>query len=167
MDIPAIVLEDDRFIFNFTTGKIDKKYRWRGGKREKWTKLCDTNNSDGYKIMNIDKKEIKQHRILYEKYYNIKIPENMKIDHINGIKYDNRIVNLRMVTNQQNCQNRKGPNKTNTSGHKNISFKKDRRKWRVNIGTTDYGDFIKIEDAIIKRNKVIIELNNNGAIYTV
>ncbi len=45
------------------------------------------------------------HRIVWE-HFNGPITKGMHIDHINGIKSDNRLVNLRMVTPYENVQNR-------------------------------------------------------------
>jgi len=54
------------------------------------------------------------------------------IDHINGIKNDNRIENLREATKQNNAWN---TTKTvlNTSGYKNISWNKRDKRWYVRI----------------------------------
>ena len=42
------------------------------------------------------------HRIIWETYHQMEIPPGMEINHINGIKHDNRIVNLELVTPQEN-----------------------------------------------------------------
>lgn len=34
------------------------------------------------------------------------IPSGLHIDHLNGIRYDNILENLRLVTNSENCRNR-------------------------------------------------------------
>ncbi|WP_436868476.1 HNH endonuclease signature motif containing protein, partial [Enterobacter hormaechei] len=44
--------------------------------------------------------------------HNGPIPQNMEIDHINRIKLDNRLENLRLATRRQNACNIS----TNTSG---------------------------------------------------
>ena len=43
------------------------------------------------------------HRFIYECYHGA-IPEGMVIDHINDNKYDNRLKNLQLCTQQQNCK---------------------------------------------------------------
>jgi len=44
-----------------------------------------------------------------------------QIDHINGIRHDNRISNLRLATNKQNCQNTKQARVNNKSGFLGVS----------------------------------------------
>ena len=44
------------------------------------------------------------HRIVWETF-NGEIPEGMEIDHINTIRDDNRLENLRLVTHKENCNN--------------------------------------------------------------
>ena len=51
-----------------------------------------------------------------------------QVDHINRDRSDNRIENLRWVDNSENGQNQ-GNYKTNTSGHKNISYNKTKKKY--------------------------------------
>ena len=67
-------------------------------------------DKDGYLILKIKGKQYKSHRLAYAKYYNTN-PIGI-IDHINRIKTDNRIVNLRLVTQKENVLNKKFyPNK--------------------------------------------------------
>ena len=47
------------------------------------------------------------------------IPEKKVIDHINGDPFDNRLVNLRVATMKENCQNRKVADK-NTHRFKGV-----------------------------------------------
>lgn len=79
----------------------------------------------------------------------------MDIDHINGERSDNRISNLRLATNQQNCANAK-VSVLNTSGHKAV--RKRNGKWQVRIGAggrIHVGAFETLEEAILERDKAL------------
>jgi hypothetical protein len=58
----------------------------------------------GYINIKIYKKTYKAHRLVY--FYINGIFPLKQIDHINGIKYDNRLCNLRDSTNRENCSNK-------------------------------------------------------------
>lgn len=75
-------------------------------------------------------KVYKAHRLAWLYVYGV-LPLSF-LDHINGIANDNRIVNLREVSNAQNLQNQK-LRKTNTSGYKGVSWRKARGKWEAQI----------------------------------
>ena len=67
------------------------------------------------------------HRLVAIHY--IPNPENKReVDHINRIRTDNRIENLRWATSSENNQN-KGISKNNTTGVKNISYSIPRDYW--------------------------------------
>lgn len=51
------------------------------------------------------------------------------IDHKNGCKFDNRVINLRRATHSQNLANRTRPHARNTSGLRGVSFHKAARRW--------------------------------------
>jgi hypothetical protein len=72
----------------------------------------------GYIKGNLNKKTYREHRLVWIWHYG-DIPENLQIDHINRIKTDNRIENLRLVTHSENNKNR-NPYKINK---KNINQK--------------------------------------------
>jgi hypothetical protein len=81
---------------------------------------------------------------------------NLVMDHINGVKHDNRIVNLRLVTNEQNARNRATPS-TNSSGVMGVHWSKCKKKWRAQInfgkGNKHLGYFTDLERAKVVRKE--------------
>ncbi len=83
----------------------------------------------GYISCNIDGKPYKAHRLAWLYVYG-NLPSE-QIDHINGCRSDNRIVNLRQANNAENQQNRLAQ-KNNTSGFLGVCpFPNN--KWRAQI----------------------------------
>ena len=105
------------------------------------------------------------HRLVADAF--IDNPENKTcVDHIDNIRKNNHVSNLRFATNKENSQNRK-ISKRNTSGIKGISYYKGSKKWQayINIdGIRIYlGYFDNIEDAKQAR---IQRANQAFGIYT-
>lgn len=92
--------------------------------------LAGSIHSKGYKRVQLDGTYYLMHRLAWLYTYG-KFPLNT-IDHINGVRTDNRISNLREATISENNQNR-GMLKNNTSGHKGVSWNKRIKKWEVSI----------------------------------
>ena len=83
------------------TGKLTWKFRRRGIEKDEAGSIT----LNGYITVGVERKEYLGHRLAWLIYYG----ENPKydIDHINGIKTDNRIENLRDVTRRENSLNKK------------------------------------------------------------
>lgn len=85
-------------------------------------------------------------------------PDNMVVDHIGGIdtRYDNRKLNLRIVTQQQNTMNCQ-ISKNNTSGVTGVYWHKSAKKWaasiKINRKPIHLGLFEDVNDAIIARKQ--------------
>lgn len=84
----------------------------------------------GYVCIKIDGLEYKAHRLSWF-YVNGKWPDG-DIDHINRVKSDNSIKNLRVVTDLENMQNR-GAMKNSKSGVKGVHFCAKTKKWVAQI----------------------------------
>lgn len=89
-------------------------------------------NSYGYSIITIFCTKFMAHRVIWAYHYG-EWPIN-EIDHINGIKRDNRLENLRDVTTSENQKNRCLAI-INTSGSMGVGFHKRQKKWRAYIAS--------------------------------
>jgi hypothetical protein len=114
------------FIWSHRDGSDEVTRRWntRYSGTEAGTK------SHGYLLIGITfnskKIKIRAHRLAWFKIYG-KIPSD-QIDHINHKRDDNRISNLRDVTNQDNNKNRP-IQKNNKSGFNGVIWSKHASKW--------------------------------------
>ena len=88
-----------------------------------------TYHTAGYWHITINKKKYLAHRLIFMMIHGY-LPEY--IDHINRIKHDNRIENLRAATSSENQRNRSAFY-FSKSGIKNISWNKKAEAWRVSI----------------------------------
>lgn len=78
-------------------------YRW--SKTKKKLVLCSLHkDKDDYRSSRLNGKRYMVHRAVYETFVG-EIPEGFQIDHINTIKDDNRVDNLRAVTPKENMNN--------------------------------------------------------------
>lgn len=81
---------------------------WRLLKNGDWRFVENTaNHNKGYNQIGCNGKSYMRHRIIAYAYLNLDIDDTTnQIDHINGNRLCNHIDNLRIATNQENCQNR-------------------------------------------------------------
>ncbi len=87
-------------------------------------------SSKGYRRIKIDDREYPAHRLAWL-YVHGEFPPG-DIDHINRVRDDNRIANLRPATRQENGQNRKC-SANNTSGYLGVTWNRACSKWQASI----------------------------------
>lgn len=87
-------------------------------------------NCYGYLRLKLFGKEYVAHRIAFLLVLG-RMPVD-QVDHINGDRMDNRWVNLREVSNAENCRNRK-VRSDNNSGYMGVSWESGRNKWKAGI----------------------------------
>lgn len=93
--------------------------------------IAGSMTADGYIRIRVDGRRYLAHRLAWFHVYGT-WPED-QLDHISGVRDDNRISNLREATNTQNCQNHKSPRCNSTSGYLGVSFRKEIGRWHAHI----------------------------------
>lgn len=111
-------------------------------------------NSLGYKCGTIFNKLYLAHRIAWLIVFGVY--PNEQIDHINGNRSDNRIVNLREVSINENLKNSKLSTR-NTSGAIGVCWRKHKNKYQVTISDKNklihLGMFKDFNEAVLCRKQ--------------
>lgn len=109
----------------------------------------------GYKCGAVYGRNFRAHRVIWAIHYG-SWPVN-SVDHIDGCRENNSILNLRDVAHNINCQNTKRPS-SNMSGHVGVFL--DRRhpgRWlaRIKVGgrLKHLGTFSSYDDAVLARQR--------------
>ena len=89
-------------------------------------KPVGTLHHEGYFRIKILSTNMSCHRTAWFLYYG-HWPKGF-LDHINGVKTDNRVENLRLATNKENLRNQKS--RKGSSKYKGVSWQKGNQKWR-------------------------------------
>jgi hypothetical protein len=142
--------------YDCETGKLwwnvraDRRLQWN----KAWSgKTAGCVSKSGYIDVGVDGKIYRAHRIIWKMHYGSE-PES--IDHINGDVADNRIINLRDVSHQENHRNRANY-ATNKSGCAGVRYLDRNKKWIARIGVDGVylylGLFDKFDDAVDARKK--------------
>ncbi len=88
------------FLYDPKTGSL----KWKENQQKRFIgREAGFINHHGYRRVNIGKTKLHAHQIIWLMQYG-ELPE-CEIDHINGIRDDNRLENLRLATQQKNQQN--------------------------------------------------------------
>lgn len=142
-------------------------HRYKGQTRtipEKVMHLCD--NGNGYKVVYLRKDRKKQvkyiHRLVAECFINKPIGKEY-VNHKDYNTSNNSADNLEWCTQKENVlysnqkmKHRKQVTHSNT-GEKYITFRKDKKVYRVIVNKKEYGSFKTLADAIRRRNSILYE----------
>jgi len=120
----------------------------------------------GYAQTRIDKTCITLQRYLYEKYIPEKDISNLKIDHINRNRLDNRMSNLEPVTDGVNNYNRETKNKW---GYRGVAKKSDKYRARLKYEGKQYNTtvFETVEEAAIAYNELAKKYYGDRALLNI
>jgi len=116
----------ERPIEMFTAERHMNAWNARHKNKEAFT----ASNDRMYRVGDIFSKAFKAHRVIWAIHHG-DWPDD-QIDHINGVRDDNRIENLRVVTNAENARN-KSMRKNNKSGVMGVYWNKCKSKWSAEI----------------------------------
>jgi len=124
------------------------------GKRAGTLKTCKS--SFNYREVHIGGRCIKEHRVAWFLHYGVwPVAE---IDHINRVRSDNKITNLRDVS--RNVQNKNTSRRCdNTSGKTGVYFCKRAKKWVATLQEDGVrrrlGNFKSLEEAVVCRDNAL------------
>jgi len=115
-------------------------------------KLAGNSHHSGYSYIQIQNKLYAAHRLAWL-YVNGADPED-QIDHINGVRDDNKAANLRVVSHSDNGKNQRMKS-NNTSGQTGVCWYRASKKWiaqiRVDGKSKHLGYFDDFGDAVAAR----------------
>lgn len=131
------------------TGYGAPQFNARYAGKEAFTALCN-----GYRHGSIIKHRFLAHRVAWKWFYGT---EPTEVDHINGVKTDNRIVNLRCVTRRENSRNQK-LHRSNKTGFPGVFFLRENGLYQVMIASRHVGRFTSLDEAIAARKSAQADL---------
>jgi len=136
--LPSLEQLNKLFTYDKETGTLT----WKQGQRAGYQAGSMTN---GYRAVSVNQSNYGVHRVAY---YMGTGAEPNHIDHINGVKDDNRLDNLRSVTFTENMRNVK-KRADNSSGVTGVRLL--RNKWEARLSNKRLGFFADKIDAIYAR----------------
>ena len=148
------------FTYDRETGILYWRIRDRNTIRHKYVAGFSTGKT-GYRQVGIKGKIYLEHRIIMTLCYG-HIPDNAEIDHINHVRDDNRLVNLRFVTPGENHKNQ-SVNSNNATGITGVCFIKSQNKFmaqiKVNRRAIYLGYYNTLEEAAAARAEANLKFN--------
>ena len=112
-------------------------------------------DSYGYRRIKICRGLVKAHRLAWLMTYG-DMPSGVEIDHINGLRDDNRIANLRLADRSINTQNVSIRNNS-TSGLMGASYYKPTGKWKAQITANRKKMFLGYFDTALSAHEAYMQ----------
>ena len=140
----------------YKDGNLYWRERVNGGRSFNTTyagkKVGCLHKQTGYVMFTLHEKRRYAHRAIWE-MHNREIPKGMEIDHIDGVRHNNNIENLRLVDRTENSKNT-SKRADNTSGSVGVYLTRA-KKWAAQIGVNKnvipLGTFTDKNEAIAAR----------------
>ncbi len=151
----------DLIDYNPETGRLYWGRCFMAGKhtRIKGQPVTMRSDSDGYLTFRALGKVYKASYVIWEKYHGTKVPDGMIIDHIDGMKWNNKIDNLRIATLSQNQQNA-FIRVDNTTGVKCVSYDKKINRYKVRIWANGVRHYLGVYKTLSEAESVAIAFRN-------
>lgn len=151
------------FTYDRETGVLYWRIRNGNNTRRNYVAGSIKGTQYGYRRVRIKGKNYQEHRVIMMLCFG-HIPENAEIDHINHVRDDNRLCNLRFVTGSVNSKNQSVSSK-NTTGVTGVHFSKARKKYvaqiKVSRKAIHLGMFDTLEEAAAARAEANLKFKFN------
>lgn len=166
-DVTAIIINSPkygRFEALISTSKLERAQEFPSS----WSVAWNKNTNSFYVKGNVPKIQGKQ------RYTTVRIhrwitnaPDNMEVDHFDHDTLNNTDKNLRVITNYQNMQNRRGAASHSKSGIRGVSWCKHKQRWKAVIGLNQRIKHIGYFTEIAEAEGAIIEARKKYMPYSV
>lgn len=163
-DVTAIIINSPKYGRHETlisTSKLDRAKEFPSSWHLYWSKCTDSFYVQGnMKQVNGIGKTTRLHRWITN------APIDMQVDHIDHLTLNNVDSNLRILTQRENLQNRKGAQTNSKSGVRGVSWREDRKKWRAHITINQVFKHIGSFDTIEEAEQAVIDARMHHMPYS-
>lgn len=138
-------------------------FSWKKKRRGVKTGVAlGSDNGFGYLRITVLGKSVYAHRLAWFYVHGV-WPET--IDHINGCKADNRIINLKNCSISENNQNIHGPQVNSKSQALGVSWHKKAKKWQAHICVYKERKYLGLFDDVNEAHKAYLKEKEKLNVY--
>lgn len=146
-----LTYDPDTGVFHWkkVSGK-DKRWNTKYSEKQTFTSDCGS----GYRRARIEGCDVRAHRVAWAMHYG-KWPDD-EIDHINGIRHDNRIINLREASRSENGRNVPA-HRDSSSGLKGAHWHGQKNRWTSRIRVDGKNRYLGLFDTAEEAHEAYCE----------